>query len=274
MSEQASLSKTAFQSAGQNFELISKVQEYSFPDGWYELTSESHFWFQWRLIATLRQIERLEISRVDRLKALDVGCGAGVSRTQIESATNWIVDGADIDMAALSQTKPGRGKMMYYDIHDELEPFLEAYDVVFLFDVLEHIDDTQSFIRSLLRHLKPQGVLLLNVPAWQSLYSHYDEVVGHVRRYNRKTLAAEFKDFGFRIEGMCYWGLTLVPLLVMRKLMLKAMVKYPASEQIRRGFDPPGPVTHRLLKTAMRIETSIFNDPPAGSSLLLAGRKI
>jgi len=268
------LSITPFRSEGKTFEMVSEIREYSFADGWYEIASESHFWFQWRLIVTLKQVERLGISRGAKLKVLDVGCGTGVLRNQIEGVTNWIVDGADIDITALSQAKPGCGKLMYYDIHDEREDFLEEYDVVILFDVLEHISDTQPFIRSLLRHLKPQGVLLLNVPAWQALYSRYDEVVGHVRRYNRSTLAAEFKGSDLRIDDMCYWGLTMAPLLAMRKLVLKTLTKHPTPEQIRRGFDPPGAMAHRLLKSVMRVETFLFDKPPLGSSLLLAGRKV
>lgn len=273
MPEQAPCSTVPLQSEGRAFEVVSKVQEYAFADSWYEIASESHFWFQWRLIVTLKQIERLGISREARLKVLDVGCGTGVLRSQIEEVTNWIVDGADIDITALSQSKPGRGKMMYYDIHDEREDFLEAYDVVILFDVLEHIGATQQFISSLLRHLKPQGVLLLNVPAWQALYSHFDRAVGHVRRYNRKTLAAEFKDSGLRVDDMCYWGLAMAPLLAMRKLVLKTLTGQPTPEQIRRGFDPPGAMAHGLLKSVMHVETFLFDKPPLGSSLLLAGRK-
>ena len=58
--------------------------------------------------------------------------------------------------------------------------------MVVLFDVLEHIPDTQPFLSSVIRHIKLNGFLLINVPALQTLYSKYDETVGHVRRYNKR----------------------------------------------------------------------------------------
>jgi 2-polyprenyl-3-methyl-5-hydroxy-6-metoxy-1,4-benzoquinol methylase len=90
--------------------------------------------------------------------------------------------------------------------------------LVVLFDVLEHIADTQSFLTALLAHLKPQGWVLINVPALQSLYSHYDEIVGHFRRYNRQTLVAEFRQKPLELADIRYWGMSLVPVLALPSL--------------------------------------------------------
>jgi predicted SAM-dependent methyltransferase len=55
---------------------------------------------------------------------------------------------------------------------------------------------TQPFLKALLRQLKTQGLLLINVPALQFLYSHYDEIVGHILRYDKRTLSANVLDNG------------------------------------------------------------------------------
>jgi 2-polyprenyl-3-methyl-5-hydroxy-6-metoxy-1,4-benzoquinol methylase len=255
-------------------EMISQLRPYSFARDWYDHSAETHFWFKWRLVAALDQIKQAKVPLDHPYRVLEVGCGTGILRNQIECATNWIVDATELDIEALEHVKPGRGRKMYYDIFDQEEPFLEAYDLLILFDVLEHIEDTQSFLTVLLRHLKSQGLLLINVPALQSCYSHFDELVGHVRRYNKKTLAAEFANYNVRIEDMRYWGISLVPVLALRKLTMRLMAKRTTSQKIRHGLQPPHPLVKNLFLGLMHLETSLLSKPPIGSSLLMIIRKL
>ncbi len=254
-------------------ELISQPQAHSFAVDWYEYSSEEHFWFQWRLTALLQQLKELNVSLTTPYKALEVGAGVGVLRTQLESATNWNVDITDLDLQALQQAKAGRGRKLYYDIFDQREEFREAYDLLVLFDVLEHIADTQPFLTALLHHLKPQGWLLINVPALQPLYSHYDEIVGHFRRYNRQTLADEFRQHRFEIADMRYWGLSLVPVVALRKLALGLLSGRSTGQKVQVGFSPPHPLVNQSFLALMRLENALPIAYPAGTSLLLAGRK-
>jgi hypothetical protein len=122
-----------------------------------------------------------------------------------------------------------------------------------------------------LRHLKPGGHLLINVPALQDLFSAYDVAAGHVRRYDRDSLVAEFAGHDLRVLDVRYWGLSLVPLLFLRKLVLRGSL--PAEQTIRSGFRPPGHLTNLLLRSLMRIETALLVRPPLGTSLLLCGRR-
>jgi 2-polyprenyl-3-methyl-5-hydroxy-6-metoxy-1,4-benzoquinol methylase len=255
-------------------EIISKVQQFSFVEGWYELTAESHFWFQWRLAALLRQLTRLGIPLTAPFSVLEIGGGTGVLRSQIERSTRWRVDMTDLDMEALKRSKPGRGRIMYYDICEERDRFLQAYDVVVLFDVLEHIPHTQPFLRSVVRHIKPNGLLLINVPALSLLYSKYDETVGHVRRFNKKTLADEVSPFNLEIQDLRYWGMTMVPLLAARKLALKMLTNGQDRRVVSCGFKPPNPLVHSVLRAMMRLETTLLSEPPLGSSVLMAARKV
>ena len=258
----------------EHVEIISHIQEFSFVEGWYELTADSHFWFQWRLTALLGQLRRLGISLTEPLKILEVGGDTGVLRSQIERSTQWCVDMVELDLSALAHAKLGRGRVMYYDICEEREPFVETYDIVVLFDVLEHIPHTQPFLSSVIRHIKPNGFLLINVPALQTLYSKYDETVGHVRKYNQKTLLAEFSHFNIEVQDLCYWGMTMVPVLVLRKLVLKMLSNRQERRTVSYGFEPPHPLVHSMLRAAMRTETALLSKPPLGSSILMIGRKL
>jgi hypothetical protein len=106
----------------------------------------------------------------------------------------------------------------------------------------------------------------------QVLFSSYDVAVGHLRRYDRRSLAREFEGLGLRIEKMSYWGAVLVPLLLLRKVVL-AKGQRSEAEIIRAGLEPPGRLTHAGLRTLMKLETSLGVAPPFGTSLMLRGRR-
>lgn len=256
-----------------NVEIVSELQSYSFVKSFFELSDESHFWFEWRMRALMQQLKVADIPLEKKLKALDVGCGVGVLRKQIEAVTSWGVDCVDIDYHALQQVGQGRGRTMYYDILEKRDDFIEAYDIVTAFDVIEHITDSKTFIEAMLRHLKPDGLLIINVPALQFLYSRYDEVQGHVKRYDIKTMKAELKDFNLSILTMNYWGASNVPILYLRKWLLSRDKKSSPDDILKKGFQPPGNFANSIFRNMMKIETALLSKPPFGSSLMLVARK-
>ena len=158
-----------------------------FPFEWYQLATENHFWFQWRFQVLLRIFQEMGISLTESLQGMEVGCGNGIILRQIEQYTNWIMDGVDLSEKALSLVNMTRGKIFLYNIHDRQHDFRERYDFIILFDVLEHIKEPHFFLESLLFHLKPSGWLFINVPALTFLFSNYDRVAQHLRRYDKKN---------------------------------------------------------------------------------------
>lgn len=255
-------------SSGAPIEIMSSIRTHAFPETWYTLVRDDHFWFRWRFEALMRQLVDLELPIHRNLRALDVGCGTGALRAQIEAATAWDVDVTDLDFDALRHVPNGRGRSLYYDISDQRSELHQRYDVVLLFDVLEHIEETHAFICSVLFHLKPGGVMLVNVPAARWLYSHYDRIVGHVRRYDKPRLRREFRAFRVSIRDMRYWGLVNLPILFLRKLWLSVSRNKSAPRLIARGFEPPSAFVNRALLTLMRLELGALKCPPCGSSLL------
>jgi SAM-dependent methyltransferase len=252
-------------------EYLSSPEELWFPDEWYQLADPGHFWIRWRFGALLGQLRRVGIPRDQPLRALDIGGGTGVLRQQLEASTAWTIDVADLHPAALRATRRGRGRNLCYDVHDRHTALVGRFDVVLLFDVLEHIHDPGPFLASVLAHLTPGGHLLLNVPALQWLFSAYDVAAGHLRRYDRRSLAAELAGTGLAIRDVAYWGLLLVPLLAARKRMLRTDAS--RDQIIRAGFCPPGRFVEWALRVLMRVESTLAPRPPLGTSLLLAGQR-
>jgi SAM-dependent methyltransferase len=250
-------------------ERLSDVPEVEFPGEWYDLTAIDHFWFQWRLAAARRQWADCGLALDAPLRVLDVGGGQGVFRDQVERACAWTVDLVDLNRPALEAARPGRGRRLYYDVTDGAPGLTSAYDAAILYDVIEHLEDPQPLIAAVRRHLRPGGWVLVNVPALQSLFSAYDVAAGHFRRYDPRTLRKELPEQEWDVRDVRFWGLSLVPLLMVRRAILRA----PSPDTIDRGFRPPGRLVHAALRGLMRTETAVLARPPLGTSVLLAARR-
>jgi len=255
-----------------NIEYITDLRSIQFPNEWYEANSEDHFWFQWRARVARTLIDRVGLPADQPLKVLDIGCGTGITCQQLARQTRWTFDGVDLNVDALRKCDLGPGRILYYDILEERRDLAAAYDVIILFDTLEHIEHTQPFLKAVFHHLKPGGVLLTNVPALMGLFGIYDKVAGHYRRYTTATLAREFTAFDVTVLDQLYWGFTMVPLLWLRERVLSDAMGDDAV--IQKGFVPPHPVVHSLLKAVMKVETAIVKRPPLGSLVMNAVRKL
>ena len=252
-------------------EYVTPLRTIDFPTEWYEANSEDHFWFQWRARAAAALIARLQLPTRQPLRVFDIGCGTGITSRQLARTTSWVFDGADLNVEALKRCSGGLDRVLYYDVLEKRAEFRDRYDVAILFDVIEHIEPTRPFLEAVLFHLKPGGVLLVNVPALMTLFSVYDKVAGHYRRYDRQMLANEFAPFDTTVIDQAYWGFSMVPLLLARKFVLRG--ETDEAQTIRTGFVPPSPAAHALLRRVMTAESSLLGRPPFGSSLLAAVRK-
>jgi len=252
-------------------EYLSPVTEISFPVEFYEVGEDRHFWMQWRLAVARRLFEASGLALDRPLRALDIGGGAGRFRDQIERATQWRVDMTDLNLPALRMARPARGRTLYYDVTQADPRLLGSYDVAFLFDVIEHVESPGPLLRAAVEHLRPGGHLFLNVPALPALYSAYDAVQGHVRRYSTGTLAAELASLPCRLEAVSYWGLGLVPLLGLRRLLVG---RTPGPRTYRAGFQPPSPFANQALKALMKVELALLGRPPLGTSVMAAARRV
>jgi SAM-dependent methyltransferase len=75
---------------------------------------------------------------------------------------------------------------------------------IFSLNVFEHIKDDAHVVRQIARKLKPGGKLLLYVPAFQCLWSSFDENVGHCRRYTKNALRVLTEGAGLSVERLQY----------------------------------------------------------------------
>jgi hypothetical protein len=109
-------------------EILSTIIPEGFPTEWYDIATENHFWLEWRRIAFLEQLQNLLIPIDKSLKGLEVGCGHGILRKQIEDNTNWTLDGADLNLEALKQAPSSKkqSRTLFYNIHDRNTDLVRA----------------------------------------------------------------------------------------------------------------------------------------------------
>lgn len=62
------------------------------------------------------------------------------------------------------------------------------FEIITLFDVLEHVLDDNAFIGEVIKFLKPVGTIIITVPAYQYLFSNHDVFLKHFRRYSKQNL--------------------------------------------------------------------------------------
>jgi SAM-dependent methyltransferase len=228
---------------------LSPAKAVHMADEWFNCISPGHFWIR-RRAEVVDDLYR-GIATPDPAW-LDVGCGTGLFQAHLRETHHIEARGVDLNIAALRQNPAGRTHTLCYDINDR-DPGLEAaFDVISLLDVLEHIEDEDGFLTSILFHLRPGGRLIGNVPAFNLFYSKYDKVAGHQRRYSFQDLKRLTDRFpSVSIEAWTYWGFPLLPLLAARNLLVRFK---PEDSVIETGFSVRSPLVNGALRFLSTLE--------------------
>jgi len=252
---------TADKAAERKIEYLSRPADVSMGDRWFEIASIDHFWVR-RRFEVLKQLAGGELRGAQHMA--EIGCGHGLLQRQIEDAYGHEVTGFDLNEYALKQNLSRRSRVCCYDIFQRDAQLKGRFDAILLFDVLEHIADEDGFLGAVLFHLAPGGKLVINVPAGQWAYSAYDVAAGHVRRYSIRMLRECADRSQFKVAGWTYWGLPLVPTLMLRKLWLWG--RRDQARIITAGFDTRTAGVNNVLGLLAKCE--VIPQKLLGTSLM------
>jgi SAM-dependent methyltransferase len=147
---------------------------------------------------------------------LEAGCGWGTNLRALE-ASGYRVTGLDISRKALARLDRADRQLIEADLSQPLPQNLPKYDCVLALDVIEHIDDDRRAVQELGYLVSPAGRLVLSVPALPELYSEFDEVQGHRRRYTAESLRSCVEQSGLMVQDILWWGQWMVRPLQTRK---------------------------------------------------------
>ena len=175
---------------------------------------DRHFWFVGRRQVVLSALRRCVPDLASR-RLFDVGCGSGGLLTFLSHSGVRVAGACDVYPESLRLVRERLDVPLVRVDEGRPLPLGSGYDLLGLFDVLEHIDDDLSALRALCQSLVPGGVLVLTVPAHQMLYDEMDEIAFHRRRYERAGLRRVLEESGFEVRLLSHFMSPLVPILML-----------------------------------------------------------
>jgi SAM-dependent methyltransferase len=228
-----------------------------------------HFWFRARNDLILWALGRYAPGFQS---LLEIGCGTGFVLTGIARlfpkvrlvGTEVFVEGL-----AFAGARVPAAELMQMDAR--ALPYVDEFDVVAAFDVIEHIDEDELVLRNLYRATKPAGCCIVSVPQHMWLWSPVDEEACHKRRYNARELEAKAVRAGFRIVRSTSFATILLPVMLLSRLMDRKKGKTGGTESLRMN-----PAVNRVLESLLRLEHVAIQagwSLPVGGSRLMVLRK-
>ena len=203
-------------------------------------------------------------------RVLDAGCGTGgLLRRLHEARPAWRLTGVDFSPLACELARERTGGEIRLGSLARL-PFADAeFDAVVSCDVVCQVADPAQAVREICRCLKPRGVMVLTMPAYQWMYSYHDREVGNLRRYTRGEVKALLGHGGFTVVSNTYWNMLPFPLAVVRRKILPPSA--PASD-VRR-FAAPVEAAFNGLMALEHAWLELGGGLPGGNSVLTVARK-
>jgi SAM-dependent methyltransferase len=181
-------------------------------------------------------------------KKLLVDCGAGTGRFAAELQSRCRVIAIDDHEESLEIARRLLGREHVLRGSCEATGLADAStDAVTALDVLEHVPDDAKAATELHRILKPGGILVVTVPAFQALWSDWDVALHHYRRYRRPMLARVLRGAGFELLHISYINVIAFPaVFAIRKL--RALFPIPTAAGTRAEEKLPPAWLNRILR--------------------------
>lgn len=163
-------------------------------DGWFP--SPAHI---------IRRAALLEIvAGWQRGTLLEMGCGAG----------RLLADWERLGFHGQAVEPDARSRAMARACAAEFAPHFEVVehasltgaDYLISTEVLEHVEDPVQTARKWAAHLRPGGLFLATVPAFQRKWGASDEWAGHVQRFEPQGFAKVLEDAGLSVVSIDVYG--------------------------------------------------------------------
>lgn len=232
---------------------------------------ETNFWW-YRVLHELVDSTVNSYKKEEKIKILDAGCGTG-RMMEILQKYGW-VEGIDFSEDAVEYAKSrGLGRIGMGDLNDYCFE-KDKYNAVICLDVLYHsaINDDMLVVKKLFDTLKKDGILIVNLPAFNYLKREHDLVVHSKKRYRKREFVNQLKDIGFSEVRSSYRMSLLYFIILISKLFRgKSNSNKPESDL----KELPGWLNSILLIYG-RIENSFIKrgqSIPFGSSLFVVAKK-
>lgn len=229
-----------------------------------------HFWFRARNALIVWALEKYGTNVAS---FMEIGCGTGfVLQSIAHRFPAFRLVGSEIFAEGLSfaaERIPG-GEFLQMDAREI--PFLEEFDAIGAFDVIEHIEEDEPVLQQIHDALKPGGLLLLTVPQHRWLWSAVDDAACHVRRYTALELQEKLTAANFDIVRSTSFVTSLLPVMSVSRFVQKLKGE---------DFNPHeglhiNPLLNRIFEKILSMEVRLirrdYSFSVGGSRLIVAIR--
>lgn len=235
---------------------------------------QKHFWHIGRREIILDVLRR-NIPNLAKSRMLEIGCGNGSILAYLKQ--NGInIEGGDILIEGLRFCRQRVSSVALYQTDILALPFHSDFDVIGMFDILEHIGEDEKALVEAGQALKPGGKILITVPAHKFLWSYFDVRSYHKRRYNKGELVAKLERNGFIVKKMSYYMFFLFPLFAIIRLISRVSPKRGKRQGIKASLEVRTiPIVNDVFLELLRLEKCLIRylNLPFGASLLVLAEK-
>ena len=238
----------------------------------YEVESEverRHWWFIGRRRILSRLLDALSPPLSPGARILDVGCGTGANGPVLAARGRFVVG---LDASPIPLGLVGRGHHVRLRGDALCLPFADqSFDLVVALDVLEHLADDRAAARELRRVLRPDGTLVVFVPALRLLWGLQDDVSHHRRRYGRNELREVLELAGLEVMRLTFFNTILFPPILAARLAMRVF----RPTKLRSENEIGGPLANTVLGGLFALEAPLVArfDLPVGVSLACVARR-
>lgn len=241
-------------------------------DSLYKLMAmyeDKHWWF----VARRRIIDAL-LSRLNLPKPasiLEVGCGTGGNLSLLSKyGTVRAVEANDFARHKAEERHVAVSVQAAH-LPDAMPKMDERFDLITMFDVLEHIDEDPETLTLLRGYLKPEGKLCLTVPAMPFLWSGHDVANHHKRRYTKQSLTKVVTNAGYKPSYISYFNIWLFPVVAATRVISRAL----GIRQDKSDLSMPAPWLNNLLERLFASERNWIGKTqmPFGVSLIMSANR-
>jgi SAM-dependent methyltransferase len=255
------------------------------PDGGYDpifysdlySAEDRHFWFRGRNRVIAAAVGRAVASLPASYRVLEVGCGSGNTMRVLQHlCRSALVIGMDLFFDGLRYAR-ARGVSCLVQGDVSRPPFNVPFDLVGMFDVLEHVPDDVGALRHLHCLLREGARLVLTVPAHASLWSYFDEAARHCRRYEMADLAEKLRLTNYDVEYLTEFMMFSYPLVwLQRRWLGPRTARAAGAAETVKGELRIHPLPNFVLGGLQLLETAFVQRQkrlPFGTSILVVARK-
>jgi SAM-dependent methyltransferase len=226
---------------------------------------QDHWWFRARREIVWSLVRRyVSGPAARRLKICELGCGTGGNLAAV--ADRHDVVGVERSPIALEFARRRLGnRVIRGSLPDDVQLPRNAYDVVLLTDVLEHIEDDRRSAATAMQLLQSGGIVVATVPAYQWLYSPRDAHHRHFRRYSKRCFRSLWTAPDCRTLFVSHYNSLLFPAAAAARLVSKMQ----SSEAVVGDLTIPPRLLNDLLERVMSSERNLLARVPIPFGLSL-----